>query len=186
MAIRQPQTSPRRELRRLHRPPRLQHPDPLRRPAPVRLPPRRHRRRRTLRRANVVITNTGPIHALDRITRITPNRNSYKLSRFNGLLAPRSAGTARRRRVARTARRKRAWLMPGCADSLAAIVQWALSGSLGSRVTDGRGLWVWEFREWLPGLADRWRSPESLVVAASAAGTAIAVGATRGGPHRSG
>ena len=55
--------------------------------------------------------------------------------------------------------------MPGFADSLAAIVQWALSGSLGSRVTDGRGLWVWEFREWLPGLADTWRSPESLVVA---------------------
>jgi hypothetical protein len=55
--------------------------------------------------------------------------------------------------------------LPGFADSLAAIVQWALSGSLGSRMTDGRGSWVWEFREWLPGLADSWRSPESLVVA---------------------
>ena len=41
-----------------------------RRPAPVRLPPRRQRRRRTLRRASIM---TGRTHQpLDKITRITP------------------------------------------------------------------------------------------------------------------
>ena len=60
------------EPRRLRRPPRLQHRHPPRRPAPVRLPPRRQRRRRTLRRANAMTTNTGAAHPLDKITRITP------------------------------------------------------------------------------------------------------------------
>jgi hypothetical protein len=55
--------------------PRLQHRCPARRPAPVRLPPRRQRRRRTLRRASAVIANVGAARSLDRITRITPNRN---------------------------------------------------------------------------------------------------------------
>jgi hypothetical protein len=54
--------------------PRLQHRHPLRRPAPVRLPPRRQRRRRTLRRADTMINTTRPTRpALDKITRITPN-----------------------------------------------------------------------------------------------------------------
>jgi|SRR5215468_17578 len=54
--------------------PRLQHRHPLRRPAPVRLPPRRQRRRRTLRRADTMTTKTCPAHRpLDKITRITPN-----------------------------------------------------------------------------------------------------------------
>ena len=70
----QPETGPRRQLRRLRRPPRLQHRHPLRRPAPVRLPPRRQRRRRTLRRADTMITKTGAARPLDRITRITPIR----------------------------------------------------------------------------------------------------------------
>ena len=52
---------------------RLRHRDPPRRPAPVRLPPRRNRRRGTLRRANAMTTNTGAARPLDRITRITPN-----------------------------------------------------------------------------------------------------------------
>ena len=67
LAIRQPETDPRRQLRRLRRPPRLQHRHPLRRPAPVRLPPRRQRRRRTLRRADTMINKTGPMHP--RLTR---------------------------------------------------------------------------------------------------------------------
>jgi len=70
---------PRRQLRRLHRPPRLQHRRPLRRPAPVRFPPRRQRRRRTLRRAHPMITNCALPHPpLDKITRITP---TMRLSR---------------------------------------------------------------------------------------------------------
>jgi hypothetical protein len=84
--------------------------------------------------------------------RRSPNRNSYKLSRLNGLLAPQisryCAPTGSGKNSAQEARLADA----GFADSLAAIVQWALSGSLGSRVTDGRGLGVWEFRERLPGL----------------------------------
>ena len=72
LAIRQPETRPRRQLRRLRRPPRLQHRHPLRRPAPVRLPPRRQRRRRTLRRADTMTSTTGATRPLDKITRITP------------------------------------------------------------------------------------------------------------------
>ena len=46
----------------------------LHRPAPVRLPPRRQRRRRTLRRADPMTTTIGAARPLDRITRITPIR----------------------------------------------------------------------------------------------------------------
>ena len=61
-------------LDRLRRPPRLHHRHPLRRPAPVRLPPRRQRRRRPLRRADIMINKTRLAHrTLDKITRITPN-----------------------------------------------------------------------------------------------------------------
>jgi len=73
LAIRQPETDPRRQPDRLRRPPRLRHRHPVRRPAPLHLPPRRQRRRRTLRRADTVINNTRMTHhALDKITRITP------------------------------------------------------------------------------------------------------------------
>lgn len=73
MAIRQRQANPRRQLHRLHRPPRLQHRHPPRRPAPVRVPPRRQRRRRTLRRADPMITNCTLTHPPpDKITPITP------------------------------------------------------------------------------------------------------------------
>jgi hypothetical protein len=44
---------------------------PDRQTAPVRLPPRRQRRRRTLRRAGTMINKVGTARALDRITRIT-------------------------------------------------------------------------------------------------------------------
>jgi hypothetical protein len=46
--------------------------DELRRPAPVRVPPRRQRRRRTLRRPHIMINNLGPpAPRLERITHIT-------------------------------------------------------------------------------------------------------------------
>ena len=48
----------------------------LHRPAPVRLPPRRQRRRRTLRRADPMTTTIGAARPLDRITRITPTRRA--------------------------------------------------------------------------------------------------------------
>src|SRR6185437_8002181 len=54
VGIRPPETRPRRELRRLHRPPGLQHRPPL-------------------RRAGAMTSNTSPPHSpLDKITRITP------------------------------------------------------------------------------------------------------------------
>jgi hypothetical protein len=46
-----------------------------RRPAPIRLPPRRQRRRRTLRRASAMTTKPGwRAEHLTNIIRITPNR----------------------------------------------------------------------------------------------------------------
>jgi hypothetical protein len=50
-------------------------------PAQVCLPPRRQRRRRALRRANAMTTNTGAARPLDRITRITPKIRSLALRR---------------------------------------------------------------------------------------------------------
>jgi hypothetical protein len=65
-------------FRRLRRPSRLQHRHPLRRPAPVRLPSREQRRRRTLRRANIM---TGRMHhPLDKIT--LPNRRAAPSQRL--------------------------------------------------------------------------------------------------------